>query len=65
MDQLGVEQRPVNIKPRTGIPQEGLSSEPVKSKGIVGKFKQAVRRIWVSPESETKPEPRRVPPKAF
>lgn len=41
------------------------SSESVKRKGIVGRFKQAVRRIWVNPESETKPEPRRVPPKAF
>lgn len=52
MDQLGVEQRPVNIKPRTGIPQEGLSSEPVKRKGIVGKLGQFARRVLASVNTE-------------
>ena len=54
MDQLGIEQRPVNIKPRTGIPQEGLSSEPVKTerKGIVGKLRQFARRVLANANTE-------------
>lgn len=42
-----------------------LSPESVRKESIVGRFKQAVRRIWANPESETKPEPRSFPPKAF
>jgi len=54
MNQLGIEQRPVSIKPRTGILQEGLSSEPVKTerKGIVGKLRQFARRVLANANTE-------------
>mgnify|MGYP001564318591 CR=1 FL=1 len=52
MNQSGVEQRPVSIRPRTGIPEGGLSSEPVKRKGIVGKLGQFARRVLASVNTE-------------
>ncbi len=54
MNELGFDQRPVSIKPRTGIPEGGLSSEPVKTerKGIVGRLGQFARRVLASVNTE-------------
>lgn len=54
MNQSGVEQRPVSIRPRIGIPEGGLSSEPVKTerKGIVGRLRQFARRVLANANTE-------------